>query len=1308
MPTSAPMSFTSTCGGSVNATLAAVMNPVTGLPETNISQLCSTDSLNSTCFNGGTLPGMQMYTYEAIVVLSPACDTWTMGWSTCCRNPTVNVPTSNSDGVYIQATMNSATQPCNNSPQFTAQPIPYVCINQPVSYSYGVVEPDGDSLVYSLIAGLESAILPLLYGGGYTAAVPITGMTIDSQTGQLNFTPTVLGNFIVVVMVEEFDSNGNLLGTVMRDVQFVVQNCVNIVLTPPTTMGTLTGQGNQIGPMAVELCEGSQMCVEFTYSDPDLSDTITVTSNNTAVLPGSTFTTVGTNPVTATLCWTAQPGSPTFNAVNIQTNDGACPIAGIASSVVEVHVITSTYAGPDQTICGPQAASMTGTGGSQFTWTVLSGDPMNVPVNFSCDTCASVVADPAVTTTYELISNLSGNCVNRDTVTVNVVPFFFYSMTQSSTTSCLLEPVNVDITQNTPGAYTYQWSPGTFLNSTTVEDPIITATAPGTYTYAVVITSPQGCVQNDTLSIVVASAYTPSVIASVSDSSIICGDTVLFNVDLGGGIPATCGPSLTTACAAPSSQQTIGSATGANTTTSWPAPYGNWYRNARHQFLFTAAELNAMGFIGGKITELSWEVTAINGTSTYNAYQIYMGCTGTTQLTSWESGLTQVMAPQNITISTGWNTQTLTTAYEWDGVSNLVIEVCYNNLAVTYTQNSTTPWTTTGFTSSIYYYSDAVVACGNSLINGTSTNRPITRFTTCPTVPDPLNYTYSWSPAAIYDDPTMQSTTGLPLVSGDYIVTVTDINGGCSDMDTVEMFVLCDTCFAAIPQFVNPTCNGFSDGTIIATPIIVLSELQMDWYDSNNVLLQGTSNLLVNDTLTGIPAGTYTITITDTAAQCTADTVVTLTEPPMVVVQATNDTITCIGGAATIAASATGGNMGPYTVQWDQGLVGEGPHIVSPLGTTCYLATGVDAWGCLSIPDTVCVALMPPIIATITNTDFICRGDMVTLYATAIGGSGTGYQYTWNDGGQDIGFSDTVTVIPSAGINTYCISAIDDCETPAGTSCTTIEWYADIVPTFTADVQHACAPLQVEFTNTTPQQSVGEVVWEFGDMDGTTSTDLISSQMLYSLPGCYDITMTVTSPEGCVTTATFDDFVCADPYPTANFSFGPQPTTILNSHIYFVNESNGDSTNVWDFNNGMGTSEEENPNFEFPNEEPGTYQTTLLVANEFGCTDEITYSVVIDGDFLLYMPNAFTPNGDGINDIFGASGEAIAADGYQLTIFDRWGNQVYTSTDITEGWDGTIKGHVPVQLDVYVWMIQAVDRYYGNRHEFKGHVTLIR
>ena len=110
---------------------------------------CITSLTQSEC-NGGSFPGVYMHVWQDTITLPGTCDSWTFAFEDCCRNSSSNLTGTGND-YYWETVLNSNTSPSNSSPVITSQPIPYYCINQPVIYNFGVYEPDGDSLHYSLI-----------------------------------------------------------------------------------------------------------------------------------------------------------------------------------------------------------------------------------------------------------------------------------------------------------------------------------------------------------------------------------------------------------------------------------------------------------------------------------------------------------------------------------------------------------------------------------------------------------------------------------------------------------------------------------------------------------------------------------------------------------------------------------------------------------------------------------------------------------------------------------------------------------------------------------------------------------------------------------------------------------------------------------------------------------------------------------------------------------------------------------------------------------------------------------------------------
>jgi len=351
---------------------------------TEISQLCDLELPNSTC-NGGTLPGIQQYIYTGTITLPP-CNSWRISWTNIYRNNAiVNLTSPGTRQMYIESVLNSAGAPCNDSPTFTNSAIPFVCLGYPVSYSYGAVDSEADSLSYGLIGARMINGDPIPYVIPYTPLEPIDNLTIDPVTGLINFTLNLGGNWVVVVQVTEYDGNGNVIGTIMRDMQFVAYPCANIPPDAATGLvSNLTGSATQTGPRAVQVCESGDLCFDMEITDANASNILEAVSNIQQNLPGSTFSFTGTNPITASVCWTAQPGTAGFYPFIVNVNDGACPIPAFQTYVYSVEVLpglAATIQVVDESCAGiangsAEAIVSAGTGPYSYTWSTGSSESM--------------------------------------------------------------------------------------------------------------------------------------------------------------------------------------------------------------------------------------------------------------------------------------------------------------------------------------------------------------------------------------------------------------------------------------------------------------------------------------------------------------------------------------------------------------------------------------------------------------------------------------------------------------------------------------------------------------------------------------------------------------------------------------------------------------------------------------------------------------------------------------------------------------------------------------------------------------------
>ncbi len=301
------------------------------------SQLCPAQLPNSTC-NGGALPGTEQYTYSALIPL-PTCGIWTFSYTNIYRNEAiVNLATPGNKATYIMATMNSSVDVCQDSPLFINKPIPFVCLGEPVLYSFGVTDPTGDVLSYHFVSAKGANGNNIPYVAPNSGAVPIPGITLDQVSGEVQFTPMMLGNWVVVVRVDRRDTNGNLVASIIRDMQFVVHPCSNQPPDPDSGVITnLTGTAVQTAPRAVSLCPNGSFCFDLSITDPNPGDALLVSNNIAQALPGATLSTSGTNPLQVTVCWTpsVSPGVYTFQML---ASDNACPILALQTYVYTVLI----------------------------------------------------------------------------------------------------------------------------------------------------------------------------------------------------------------------------------------------------------------------------------------------------------------------------------------------------------------------------------------------------------------------------------------------------------------------------------------------------------------------------------------------------------------------------------------------------------------------------------------------------------------------------------------------------------------------------------------------------------------------------------------------------------------------------------------------------------------------------------------------------------------------------------------------------------------------------------------------------------
>ena len=291
-PSNITVTYKSSNGG-VNSTVTANKIASTGQ---EITMPCT--GVTTTC-NGGTGTGIRQFIYSATVTLPSAQADWIFSYSICCRNcaiTTISNPCASSSVLYIEATLNNILAPCDNSPTFSNIPIAFVCAGQSFNYNHGVLDPDGDSLAYQLIAPKTSSTTTVSFISPASATTPVassTPFTLNPLTGDLNFTPSQIQIGILALLIKEY-RNGQLIGSIIRDMQVYTQTCSNNL---PTASG-INGTTN----FSTTVCPNTPVCFTVNTNDADAGQIISVTTNNG--IPGATYT-IGSGPhPTLSFCWT--------------------------------------------------------------------------------------------------------------------------------------------------------------------------------------------------------------------------------------------------------------------------------------------------------------------------------------------------------------------------------------------------------------------------------------------------------------------------------------------------------------------------------------------------------------------------------------------------------------------------------------------------------------------------------------------------------------------------------------------------------------------------------------------------------------------------------------------------------------------------------------------------------------------------------------------------------------------------------------------------------------------------------------------
>ncbi len=912
--------------------------------------------------------------------------------------------------------------------------------------------------------------------------------------------------------------------------------------------------------------------------------------------------------------------SPGTYSVNV-----TAPNCGAYDTVVTVGIAPPITQQQSKNFCGSAAYLTVPSTATNIQWYNTSGNAIPGATN---DT---LLAANATNGQVYSVTYISSGCIDSVIITLTQVQGGTLSHSGIQNTCIGTTNGQATVTLSTTQSAPYNFSmtgPGLNQNYTGVSQTNfpLTNLAFGTYT----VTAFDGmCFYADVFKI---DTIPIPVYLTVAPKSLCSNDSAYVNYTFGGAPPTQCQAS-SSGCLNPSALYVGPANVTTNSGWSYPTPFGNFYTKMRAQYIYTATELMSAGISAGKISSITFNCIQINGATAYPNFNISLGCTGQSTFQAFPAqtdllpGLTPVYSAANYNVVMGANTFNFTSSYEWDGVSNLVVEVCFEFPGqYNYIQNCVVDCSTSAQYPSLTVVSDTDPTCGP--LSGTgfywpssAQMRPTATFGWCSSVATPNMYTYQLSPmTGVIGSVAPPATTIIqPTATTTYTFTTTSVIGGCQKKDTFTISVIKPFNITMPPN--ASFCTNASSSLITAG---------------------------FTDVSTGLPS-----------------------QPP-----------------AVWSGPGVSGNNGFGSATFDPAVAGVGTH-------TLILTAG----GQCMIQDSLIYTVYQFQPATLSPIGPFCVYDgQVQIQAASPGG-------VWTGPVTGAGIFSPATAGVSSNLTPpyHFIKYVTNSGSPCADSSTIqVQVFAMPLVNFTTDTTEGCEPgVPILFIpNVTP--TGGTFTWTFGD--GQTST-AASPSHLYTLVGTYSPKVVYVDANGCTDNVTKTNLITVHPRPNAAFYFSPGNTTILEPHINFINTSTG-TNNTWLWNIAdLMTTTVKNPDYEFA--EPGTYAVSLLVTNNFGCKDSVIDFVKIDPDHVLYVPNAFTPNFDGKNDIFQAEAFGVyEKDSFTMIVFDRWGQKMFESNDINKGWDG-MKSGTMLQEDVFVYEVFYRD-ISGKKHIKTGSVSLIK
>lgn len=499
-------------------------------------------------------------------------------------------------------------------------------------------------------------------------------------------------------------------------------------------------------------------------------------------------------------------------------------------------------------------------------------------------------------------------------------------------------------------------------------------------------------------------------------------------------------------------------------------------------------------------------------------------------------------------------------------------------------------------------------------------------------------------------------------------------------------------------------CTGETTNIVPAGSVAGTS---FDWTASNTSGTVGgfssSGNGNIADLLTNTQngPGVVTYTVTPSAAGCTGTPVnFTVTVNPIPQIQFNSLPDVCLGGSAVNLnqASPTGGTYtgnGVVNNAFNPQAAGIGTHTLTYTYTDPLTGCINSATQTITVNTDIQISVSP-------QTSFVCQGSPTVLTAS---GANT---YTWSP---SLGLSSvsgsSVTATPLSS-TVYTVTGVNSAGC-SGSATAMVNIHPKYGVSFTADPMNGCAPLEVSFNFPGGQNWTDSTwQWNFGDPASVDNTsDIMNPIHTFIEDNIYTVSLTLLNIHGCPESGSLQ--ISANIKPQADFRYLPESISMDDPTVIFEDLST--DAQIWSWNFGDPASGPYDyatgPVTSHIYSDSGTYWVTLIAESSQGCADTVAKPVYIHPMFVVYFPNAFTPNGDGLNETFLPYMQGIDPANYKLMIFDRWGMKVFESGDPSEVWNGVIMGTDKVgKQDVYTWILFITDSM-GIEYKKTGRVTLM-